>query len=83
MPGGVSFGNSNDAARATRAEKLAEMYRAELDGMKRDSQEMEERITQGAGLVKQTLLDEANAQVESLKAGKSVRMTTRCKMVVG
>lgn len=62
---------SDQTARIHQLEALVETLEHNLEGMSRDSREMEERITQGAGLVKQTELDTAQARIAELQAGKS------------
>lgn len=67
MPGGGAFGDPS--ARVDQLEKQIELYKAELDAVARDSRDLEDKLTQGAGLVKQTMLDKALARVEALHAG--------------
>jgi mitotic spindle assembly checkpoint protein MAD1 len=52
-------------------EKQVKLYKAELEAVARDSRELEDRLTQGAGLVKQTMLDEAQTKADTLQAGTS------------
>ncbi|ORX34031.1 mitotic checkpoint protein-domain-containing protein [Kockovaella imperatae] len=66
MPGGVS--SSGDQSQKIRQlEELLKTYKTELDGMSRDSRDVEARLTQGAGLVKQTDLEESQARAERLE----------------
>jgi mitotic spindle assembly checkpoint protein MAD1 len=60
----------NQAARVAQLEKLVESYRSELEAISRDSRDLEERLTQGAGLVKQSALDEAQAKIAQLEKSK-------------
>ena len=70
MPGGVS--SSDQSARVRQLESLLQTYKSEVEGISRDSKDVEARLTQGAGLVKQTDLEESQAEVERLRDGKSV-----------
>lgn len=65
---------TGDAAkRVADLQKLVDTYRTELEGISRDSRALEEQLTQGAGLVKQSLLDEATARISQLENGKCPR----------
>lgn len=50
---------------------MVEQYKTELEDIARDSQALEDQLTQGAGLVKQNLLDESQKRVSQLEAGMS------------
>lgn len=56
-----------DAARVGQLEALVSTLQAQVDDFARDSRETEARVTKGAGLVKQTLLDEAEAKIAELE----------------
>ncbi|RXK40891.1 hypothetical protein M231_01739 [Tremella mesenterica] len=57
----------DQTAKVKQLEQLVEMYKAELESISRDSREVEERLAQGAGLVKQSALQAAEARVEQLE----------------
>ena len=70
MPGAV-VSASDQASRVSELEALVDLYKTELAGMSRDSREVEERLAEGAGLVKQSALQTAEAKVGQLERGKS------------
>lgn len=69
MPGGGVFGDPS--ARVDQLERQIQLYKNELEAVARDSRDLEDRLTQGAGLVKQTMLDEAVERADTLQAGMS------------
>lgn len=69
FPGSSSGGDQS--ARVKELESLIDTYKAELEAISRDSQEVEERITQGAGLVKQSELESAQSRIAQLQTGQS------------
>jgi mitotic spindle assembly checkpoint protein MAD1 len=66
MPGGL--GSSDQSARIRQLEHLVKEYKAELESHSRDSRDIEEKIAKGQGLVKQSVLDEAQSQITSLQS---------------
>jgi mitotic spindle assembly checkpoint protein MAD1 len=66
MPGGL--GSSDQSARIRQLEHLVKEYKAELESHSRDSRDIEEKIAKGQGLVKQSVLDEAQSQIQSLQS---------------
>lgn len=66
--GGVTSVDSS--SRIKQLEKLVETYKAELDSMSRDSRDLEDRLTEGKGLVKQSLLEESQAKISQLESGE-------------
>jgi len=62
----------DSSSRVKQLEKLVETYKAELDSMSRDSRDLEDRLTEGKGLVKQSLLDESQAKIGQLESGESL-----------
>ncbi|ORY21331.1 spindle assembly checkpoint component Mad1 [Naematelia encephala] len=68
LPAGDSGVSTADSAgRIAHLETLVETFRREVEGMQRDSREVEDRITQGAGLVKASLLSEAEERIGQLE----------------
>ena len=80
MPGAAGFSSGDQATRVTQLETLVETYRTELEGISRDSRDVEARLTHGAGLVKQSALDAAQAAVAQLERGERflARFTRTC-----
>ena len=72
MPGGMGLIAGDQSAKIRQLEQLIQTYKDELEGISRDSREVEAKLTQGAGLVKQSELDEALAKAESLSSGVSM-----------
>jgi len=66
MPGGL--GSSDQSARIRQLEHLLKDYKTELESHSRDSRDLEEKIAKGQGLVKQSLLDEAETTISSLQS---------------
>jgi len=66
MPGGL--GSSDQSARVRQLEHLVKEYKTELESNARDSRDIEEKIAKGQGLVKQSVLDEAQSQIHSLQS---------------
>jgi mitotic spindle assembly checkpoint protein MAD1 len=66
MPGGL--GSSDQSARIRQLEHLVKEYKAELESHSRDSRHIEEKIAKGQGLVKQSVLDDAQSQIQSLQS---------------
>jgi mitotic spindle assembly checkpoint protein MAD1 len=64
--GGGSSGGG-DAAHVQRLESLLETYRAEIEGLSRDSRDVEDRVTRGAGLVKADELAAAQERTRALE----------------
>lgn len=62
--------SSDQTARITQLESVLETYKSELEGIQRDSRDVEDRLTEGAGLVKRNLLDDAQARINQLDAGE-------------
>ena len=67
MPGGVV---SDQSGRVKQLEGLLEGYKIQLEAIAHDSRDLEDRLTQGAGLVKQSTLDEATENISRLTAGQ-------------
>ena len=67
MPGASA---TDQSRRIRQLEGLLKTYKSELDAISRDSRDVEARLTQGAGLVKQTDLEEAQASVSQLQTGE-------------
>ncbi|KAK1921723.1 spindle assembly checkpoint component Mad1 [Papiliotrema laurentii] len=65
MPGGVQ---SDQSARVKSLERLVSEYKERVESMSRDSSELEDRLIEGKGLVKQAKLDEAQARIDELTA---------------
>lgn len=65
MPGGL--GSSDQSGRIRQLESLVAQYKTELDSQSRDSRDLEEKIAQGQGLVKSTLLAESQNTITSLE----------------
>lgn len=61
----------DSSSRVKQLEKLVETYKAEIDSMSRDSRDLEDRLTEGKGLVKQSLLDESQTKISQLESGES------------
>ncbi len=70
MPGGVGPSTGDHAARISQLEGLVDTYKAELESISRDSKDVEAALTQGAGLVKQSTLEEAERRTAQLERGK-------------
>lgn len=66
MPGAIQ---GDQSGRVRQLEQLVDQYRSELDSVSRDSRDVEDRLTSGAGLVKQSALDEAIEKISRLTAG--------------
>jgi hypothetical protein len=60
----------NPSVHVAQLQKQIELYKAELSAVARDSRDLEDRLTAGAGLVKQAMLDEAVERAEFLQAGE-------------
>lgn len=67
MPGGVV---SDQSGRVKQLEVLLEGYKSQLEAIAHDSRDLEDRLTQGAGLVKQSTLDEAQEKISQLTTGR-------------
>lgn len=65
MPGGLSSGDQT--AQIRRLQNLVDEYKTELDRTARDSRDLESNLAEGAGLVKATLLSDAQARLASLE----------------
>lgn len=70
MPGGVGPSAGDQAARISQLEGLVETYKADLEVISRDSRDVEAALTQGAGLVKQSTLEEAERRTSQLERGE-------------
>ena len=68
MPGAMQ---SDQSGRVKSLEKLVAEYKQRVEAMSRDSSELEERLVEGKGLVKQAKLDEAEGRVTSLTKSES------------
>jgi mitotic spindle assembly checkpoint protein MAD1 len=66
MPGGL--GSPDQSARIRRLESLVSQYKSELDSQSRDSRDLEEKIAQGQGLVKSSLLTDSQNQIATLES---------------
>ena len=64
MPGALG---SDQSARVRQLETLVREYKSELESQSRDSRALEEKIAQGQGFVKSSLLDEARTQITTLE----------------
>lgn len=69
--GSSDSGNRDSAARVQHLESLVETYKAELEGMSRDSREAEDRLAKGAGMVQASDLAEAEEVIKGLEDGES------------
>jgi mitotic spindle assembly checkpoint protein MAD1 len=67
MPGAVQ---SDQSARVKSLERLVSEYKERVESMSRDSSELEDRLIEGKGLVKQAKLDEAQARIDELTASR-------------
>lgn len=76
MPGGVGPSNGDQAAKIHQLEALLGTYKEELEALSRDSRDVEAALTQGAGLVKQSALEEADGRIQQLERGGSSSMNT-------
>lgn len=65
MPGGL--GSSDQTAQIRRLHSLVEEYKSELERVARDSRDLESTLAEGAGLVKASVLSDAQARVASLE----------------
>jgi hypothetical protein len=65
MPGGL--GSSDQSARVRQLESLVNQYKSELDSQSRDSRDLEDKIAQGQGLVKSSLLTESQDRITTLE----------------
>lgn len=63
--------SGDQGQKVNQLEALVRIYKNELESLSRDSRDVEEKIAQGAGLVKQSALEEAQSRVSQLEAGES------------
>ena len=70
MPGGMI--SEDQSGRIRQLENLVETYKNELEGISRDSRDLEDKLTHGAGLVKQSALEEAQERIAQLERGEFV-----------
>jgi len=75
MPGGVV---SDQSGRVRQLENLLDGYKAQLEAIAHDSRDLEDRLTQGAGLVKQSALDEALERTSQLTIGQPLLFPCLC-----
>lgn len=68
MPGGLGSGSGDQAGQIRRLQALVDEYKSEIDRTARDSRDLENRLAEGAGLVKSTLLDDATARIAALES---------------
>lgn len=61
-----------DPQRVKELERLLEQYKQQLEEMSRDSRDVESRLAGGQGLVKRAELEDEQARVKALQAGKSL-----------
>ena len=54
---------------------MLETYKTQVEEMDRDTREREEKLVEGAGFVKQAVLDETKESNEKLAAGEPYRPT--------
>ena len=71
MPGGVGPSTGDQVARISQLEGLMDTYKAELEAISRDSRDVEAALTHGAGLVKQSALEEAERRIAQLEHSES------------
>lgn len=69
---GESTGRRDGHGDTAALERLVQTYKSELESMARDTKEVEEKLVQGAGLVKAEMLEQAQGRVEQLERGVSV-----------
>lgn len=67
---GGTTATGDQSARVKQLEQLVESLKSGIDSISRDSREVEERLTRGAGLVKQSSLDEATEKMSRLEIGQ-------------
>ncbi|KAK4688858.1 hypothetical protein P7C73_g1261, partial [Tremellales sp. Uapishka_1] len=65
--GASSASTGDQSTKISKLETLVETYKSELESISRDSREVEERLTHGAGLVKQSALMAAEAKIAQLE----------------
>jgi mitotic spindle assembly checkpoint protein MAD1 len=70
LAGGTGTGDADSAARVRQLEDLVETYKSELENIARDSRDAEERVARGAGMVKASVLEEAEAVIKRLESGE-------------
>ncbi|WOO77161.1 Spindle assembly checkpoint component mad1 [Vanrija pseudolonga] len=61
-------GSGDSAARVTQLESLLESYKSQLEGLARDTRDVEDRVSRGAGLVKLSELEEAREAISRHEA---------------
>lgn len=61
-------GSGDSAARVTQLESLLESYKSQLEGLARDTRDVEDRVSRGAGLVKLSELEEAREAISKHEA---------------
>ena len=78
MPGGINPSTSDQTARVSQLEGLVTTYKAELEAISRDSREVEQALTQGAGLVKLSALVEAESRATQMERSKCPNFQIVC-----